>query len=683
MSAQMDLASLVLAPAPDLHFSRQGRGERVRYVASDVRRGRHAALNPDAYRLLGAFDGRRSLREIYAAGADQLPPPDTTAKLVLQLHSAGLVTIVSGTLPPTATAAKGPPEAKLVSWRRELVDVGPWLPRLDRWLGWMFSRTGVLLWCVVALVALWTLADHWTPNFDALGWLSQLDAGEALTLYLIFLLLKGFHELGHALAYWRLAAAEGVHVRSVRAGIALMFLLPFPFTNVSGAWRLSSRFRRGAVGAAGMYVESWVALLAVLVWAWSGDPVLRSVAGQVAVVAGATTLLFNLNPLGRMDGYYIFADLIDRPNLGRQASQTALTVAARLTGAMPADRSGSVEPMLLAYWVGSLLFRVSIYVALFWTALRSGAALAVVVLLIAGSLLLFRPMASSLRWLRSVSSDTARLQRRLILLGVAVAVLLLLPLPSTIHLDGVVERQGLSLVYPSRAAPLAAQGRLAFSETEAQLELAELEAKHQQTIRQWRHALEEGQPDARSYGEEAQVLAKQAADLRQDVADLRGQLAGRDVTPLDIEYWRGSWVPVTGRPIAVKMPTDRYVIRAVGQERDRDLLSRTREGRARPLGHPEAAFGVKLTTIEPGTAENLPSAALGRRGGGHIAIDPADQAGRRAAEPVVATMLQPEVGAPALRHGQRVEIRMRGPLRPLILQWVNRLMAVLGAPSVA
>jgi len=678
----IELANLVLTPAPGLQFTRHGRGSSIRYVASDVRRGKHLSLRPDAYRLLGAFDGAKSIAQIYAHQATArhpvLPPPEAAARVIATLYSSGLVT---GNLPALPAPAAGPsiPEAKLVSWRRELVELGPWLPLLDRLLGWMFTRAGALVWAALAITGLWVLTDRPLSTADAFGWFAQLDAVEAFVLYLIFLVLKAVHELGHAAAYRRFAAAEGVKVASVRAGLALMFLVPFPFTNVTGAWQLSNRLRRTMVGAAGMYVESWAALIGLLVWAWAPDPVVRAAAGQVAAVSGLTTVLFNLNPLGRMDGYYIFIDLLDRPNLARQASQAALAVLARITRALPASRTGSIELPLLGYWVGSLVFRTTIYLALFWTAVAHGAVVAVAVLLIAGSLLAARPLAGSLRWLLAVADDRVATRTRLMIAVAAAAIVLLIPLPSHVALDGVVERDGLTLVYPARAAAMTATGPLAFSTAEAELDVAELEARRQIAVTAWRQALDDGH-DARAFAEEAQALDVEAARSRSDVKALAAGLAGPSLAPLDLEDHRGSTVAAAGRPLAVRLPRSGFTIRAVGRETARAAIQAARGGRARALGDP-ATFPVTIVSVAAAASDDLPSAALGRPGGGAIAVAPGDRSGRRAAEPMVLVNAVAAGRAPALRHGQRLELRIDGAPRPLALQLYDRLALAFGAAA--
>ena len=676
----LELAHLVLSPAPGLQFTRHGRGGRVRYVASDVRRGKHLSLRPDAYRLLGAFDGTRTIGTIYGKARPGLfPGSATAAQVILSLYTAGLIT--GDALPPTRVAvATAPIEAQLVSWRRELIELGPWLPRLDQLFGRLFTSGGALVWSLLLIAGLWTLANRPLEDGTLSGWLAQLDPASAFGLYLVFLVLKAVHELGHAVAYRRFAAAEGVRVDSVRAGLALMFLVPFPFTNVTGAWQLAGRMRRVMVGAAGMYIESWAALIALLIWGWSGDPIVRAAAGQVAAVSGLTTVLFNLNPLGRMDGYYIFIDLIERPNLARTASQAALAVLARLTGALSRVRVGSIEGPILLYWLGALVFRVTIYAALFWTAVKTGALAAVAVLIIAGSLLAFRPLAASLRWLLTVADDPSRTRRRLWAAAIVAVLALLLPLPTSSTLEGIVERQGMSLVFPPRAARLAADGSARFVTVEADLDRAELAAKRMAAMTQWRQAVEEGRSDAHAYGDSAAALARQSTQLDGDLAAMRTPLTGTAIEPLDLDDHRGSMIALGGRPVAVRLPSTTYVIRAVASEASRTALAASSHGRARALGDP-ATFAVVVRSVARSASDRLPSAALGRFGGGEIAVAAGDRSGRRAAEPMIEVVVSPSAAHPLLRHGQRVEVRLAGPLRPVAYHLYQDLALALGAAS--
>ena len=78
-----------------------------------------------------------------------------------------------------------------------------------------------------------------------------------------------------------------------------------------------------------MIVELFLAALALFVWLNVEPGVVRAVAYNVMFIAGVSTVLFNGNPLLRYDGYYIFADYLEIPNLRTaRASLSALPLGA-------------------------------------------------------------------------------------------------------------------------------------------------------------------------------------------------------------------------------------------------------------------------------------------------------------------------------------------------------------------
>ena len=104
-------------------------------------------------------------------------------------------------------------------------------------------------------------------------------------------------------------------------GIMLLVLAPIPYVDASAAGAFRNKWRRALVGAAGMLVELFLAAIAMAAWVMVEPGLVRSVAFNVLFVAGASTLLFNGNPLLRYDGYYVLADLIEIANLGNRSNQ--------------------------------------------------------------------------------------------------------------------------------------------------------------------------------------------------------------------------------------------------------------------------------------------------------------------------------------------------------------------------
>lgn len=74
------------------------------------------------------------------------------------------------------------------------------------------------------------------------------------------------------------------------------------------------------VGAAGILVELFLAALAMIAWTQLEPGLGRSVAYNVIILCGVSTLFMNSNPLLRYDGYYVLSDAIEIPNLGQRAN---------------------------------------------------------------------------------------------------------------------------------------------------------------------------------------------------------------------------------------------------------------------------------------------------------------------------------------------------------------------------
>jgi hypothetical protein len=675
------LDEAVLSRRPGLSVVRMVFRGRARYVVSDVAAGRHLSVSPAAYRLLAGLDGERPLGTV---GAGAGLSGREIAQLVPRLQLAGLL---AGEGPAAAAAPTGPIEGRALFLKRELVELGPWLPRIDRAMGWLFHPLAAVAWLGLALMSLLLfVADDGVG--DVRRWIAQFDAARLVALYLIFLALKLLHELGHALALWRMAAAEGLRIHSIRAGIAVMLIMPFPFTNVSSAWRLQSKWRRAVVGVAGMYVESWIAIAAVLLWAVVNDPLLKSTALQVATIAAVTTLLFNLNPFGRMDGYYVLADLAESPNLMQRASAAAVAVTARLFRVRATAELPPLEPLLLAYWVGILAYRLVVFAGLLWLAHALSPWVALMMLGVAVSLLLVRPAIATARRLVAMAAEPQIVRRRLILsAGLVSALFVLVPVPAGLQAVGIVEAEGARFLYPPRdvrVVAVASQGGPGDA-PRLQLESPELaDAQRQAAIRgaeamaRWRQALDRG-------GEGAQPAAEAVAAQQLAAEALAGEetrltipaIPGWD--PLRAAEYVGSWVaPDPRAPLAVAIPGGAWRIRAVMPEAEADRL-RSADGSAvaRIAGRPDFRMQAHVERISDTAVETLPSEALGRPAGGPITVDPSDPLGRRALTPVVEVWLAVAPGPVVLRHGQRVELRFGTAARPLAWQAVEAALRLL------
>lgn len=246
-----------------------------------------------------------------------------------------------------------------------------------------------------------------------------IDAGSGLIFVAVFLMLKVVHELGHALAYQAACRRAELAPGPIRMGIAIFALMPFPFTDVTGAWRLRSRWQRAMISAGGIYVESLVIGFLTLFWAASRPGDLQLAILQAAIVSGGLTLAFNLNPAVKLDGYYLLSDLSGRANLAGRASIAARTTLARLLGAK-LDAPDRTDQM---YSLGAYLYRVTLFSGIFLLAWQFDPGLGLVVVLVVLMLFVVRSLAASLRYAAGLSIRPLRAGGMGILLVASIAVL--------------------------------------------------------------------------------------------------------------------------------------------------------------------------------------------------------------------------------------------------------------------
>jgi putative peptide zinc metalloprotease protein len=83
---------------------------------------------------------------------------------------------------------------------------------------------------------------------------------------------------------------------------------------------LPSKWKRAAIGAAGMYVEVIIASIATFLWWNTREGFFNQLCLDVMFVSSVSTILFNANPLLRYDGYYILSDLLEIPNLKQKST---------------------------------------------------------------------------------------------------------------------------------------------------------------------------------------------------------------------------------------------------------------------------------------------------------------------------------------------------------------------------
>ena len=672
------------------------------YVVQDPAAGRFNRLTPAAYQLLGLLDGRRTMDEVWNAAIEQLgddtPGQEEVIRLLAQLHAADLLHCEES--PDTAELferfARQDRARGRSNWRNPFSVRFPlWNPDrfLSRTLPFIqpfFNWFGALLYCAVVGLGIVLAGVHWPELSENLA--DRVLAVENLfVLWLCFPVVKFLHELGHGYA----AKAGGGEVHEM--GILLLVFMPMPYVDASAASGFRSKWRRVLVGAAGMLTEIFIASLFMLVWVAAEPGWLRTVAFNVMLIAGVSTVVFNGNPLLRFDGYYILSDLLEIPNLATRGNQywryLAERYVFRMAQAEPPPATAGERWWLFFYTPAAFAYRtfvlvaIVLYIATVWFFIG-------VVLAVWGAItMLIWPLVKFAGYLLSIPRAARARQRAITVAGIAcaaiLALLFLVPAPLRIQTQGVVwlpeEANVLAgadgfvrsaLVEPgayvSANTPLVESHDPAITAELRVLEarIAELEAKLDYQLFAERVQAEITRQElTREHARYTRMLER----AEQLVA--RSSVSGRFMVerPQDLpgRFFR------RGELLGYVIQDTRRVVRAVVSQDDVDLVrSRLLRVDVRLAERVADVYPAELVREVPAARDRLPSTALSSEGGGTIAADPRDPKGGKALASTFQFDLELPPELPSVSYGGRVYVRFVLRPEPLAKQWYRRIRQV-------
>ncbi|MHC5111236.1 MAG: HlyD family efflux transporter periplasmic adaptor subunit [Planctomycetota bacterium] len=236
-----------------------------------------------------------------------------------------------------------------------LVNPDAFLQRTMRHVQWMFSPQFFLVWLAVIATAGWIVFRRWHDLAEPVQGL--LATQNIVLMWITLIGLKIYHELGHAYC----CKYFGGHVPEM--GAFLILFTPCAYVDATSTWGFQAKRHRIYVCLAGMYFESMLAALAVFVWAMTGPGLINSAAYNAIFLATVVTVLFNINPLMRYDGYYVLSDLVEIPNLRAKSVAHVLGVLKRLFFGVPnvnAPARRRERIILLTYGVASSIYKVAL-----------------------------------------------------------------------------------------------------------------------------------------------------------------------------------------------------------------------------------------------------------------------------------------------------------------------------------
>jgi putative peptide zinc metalloprotease protein len=486
---------------------------------------------------------------------------------------------------------------------------------------------------------------------------------------------------------------------------------------------LPSKWKRAAIGAAGMYVEVLLASLATYLW-WNSNPgIFNQLCLDVMFVSSVSTILFNANPLLRYDGYYILSDLLEIPNLRQKAS----TILGRLASKWCLGIKQPDDPFLpqrklgwfALYAVASSLYMWFVTASIFlfvWNVFKPYRLETLGRILAAGAIwgLVVRPLHGMIKFLkvpgRRDELKAVNLLVTCLVAGLMAAAVALIPLPQRVWCPAELRPRGAETVYvpvtgrvesilvKPDAVVSRGQELVILASRELDLEIAELEGRRvqaqtrleslqrerfadpsaaleigtvEETLKSVLEQLERKQRDRAELVLKAPragvVLPVQSVAARPDPT---GRLAGWSGHPLDERNLGATFTP--GTVVCQVGDADRFEAVMIVDQSELEFVKRGQRVDLKLDAFPERTFTGAITELAE-THIQAGSERLSGKAGGQLPTK-TDEAGRErpisTSYEALMTLDDPDgVFTPGMRGTARIQVGSR-----TVGQWLVRLI---------
>ena len=301
---------------------------RTYWIVKDPLGLKYYRFQSEEYFILNQLDGTRSLDDIKDNFEKEFPPQKITLEelqnFIGQLHQSSL--IVAGVPNQGHELLKRRNKRRrqeviaamsnILCIRFKGIDPNRILDTLLPYVRWMFHPVSIFFALILMMSALSLVLIEFDTFRSKLPEFRQFfGLKNMIFLSLTLGVTKVIHEFGHGLTckYFGGECHE--------MGVMILVLTPCLYCNVSDSWMLPNKWHRAAIGLAGVFVECTLASICTFFWWFSKEGLFHYLCLNVMFLSSVSTIIFNINPLLRYDGYYILADILEIPNLRQKATK--------------------------------------------------------------------------------------------------------------------------------------------------------------------------------------------------------------------------------------------------------------------------------------------------------------------------------------------------------------------------
>lgn len=651
-----NIENVVFSIRNSVDFSRHSfRGE-LQYVVSDEAENKHFKINARTYKILQSLDGIHTANEVFERirGDKNIRVTREDILTVIRLAaSRGILSSsqFSASLNVVRQQKKQRKQMKkqifmnLLFMKIPLFSPNRLLKTLYLVCFPFLSVFAFLVYTAFFVVGCYFVYTRWEYFVDsANGILSLSNLG---WVYVLIVLSKLLHELAHGVTCVKYGRQVTIF------GIMLMVFTPLPYVDVSSIWSLSDKNKRIIVTAAGMISDLFLGSIGAIVWIYTSEGLVHTLAYNLVFIAVVSTFLFNINPLIRFDGYHMLCDYLEIPNLQQKGNQSVKYLWRKYVGKDPnaQDQSSSTKEFLICvvYAVLSYLYRLLLMAGIIFFISKKFLILGYILAFVSLIFYLFTPIMKGVKSLFfDMSSKKIRnnyIKFVAISFSFIACLFSLVPMPYAFRSDGVISAHKHSNVYtqipgdfkkvhiPSGSYVTKGQVLVTLSNDEAKRKLDLLDLKIEETklsIRKFHNEPSNylrAEENYKFYVKQRDVLESQLEKLRV-TAPIDGRFVYADLGHLVSAYLE------SGTNIGMVIDDSQYVFKSVVTQVNVSTLFSDEYIKAdmKISGLEDHTYSLQKIIAIPEAQIDLPSAALGILGGGEMLVDQQEGQGRKSKE---------------------------------------------------
>jgi putative peptide zinc metalloprotease protein len=188
---------------------------------------------------------------------------------------------------------------------------------------------GMITFMAAIFISHW--GEIWHDTFEYYT-ITNKSFVDFLEVWILFTMAAFFHESAHGMTCKHFGA--NVHSQ----GFLLMYFLPCFFNDSGEVWVYGGRWERVATAIAGIWIELIFCSVVTVVW-WATTPGMwiHDIAYKLILITGIGVVILNINPLVKLDGYFIFTELIGIGDLKERSTFYVSTLSKKYLFRLPLE----------------------------------------------------------------------------------------------------------------------------------------------------------------------------------------------------------------------------------------------------------------------------------------------------------------------------------------------------------